>query len=70
MQNFKGFSFSALIYWSPKDIHFILITYLQNKNDYGMLVYLEAEVMILIKWKQVYVSSSPQTCIQPALFNN
>lgn len=64
MQIFIGFGFSALMCWPPKDINFILTTYLQNKNDYGMLAYMEAKVMIVIKWKNVHVDSSPQTCIQ------
>lgn len=44
------------MHWSPKHIHFILTTYLQNKNDYGMFVYLEPEVVIVIKWKNVYAN--------------
>lgn len=49
MWNFKGSSFSAVMRWSPKDIRFILTTSLQTQNDYGMLAYLEAEVMMVIK---------------------
>lgn len=42
--------------WSPKDIRFILTTSLQTQNDYGMLAYLEAEVMMVNKWKNMYVN--------------